>query len=136
MSARKPHRDTQQRQVVLEELKRLTSHPTAAELYEITRARLPKISLGTVYRNLKLLADNGVIQKLQLSGSQARFDGDPGRHDHVRCVGCDRVDDLSDLPGDFVKGEAESPSDYGILGFRLEFIGVCPECRSRHAREG
>ncbi len=45
---------------MLEELRTLTSHPTAAELYEITRARLPKISLGTVYRNLEVLAENGV----------------------------------------------------------------------------
>jgi len=57
---RKTQRNTRQRQVVLEELRKLTSHPTAAELYEITRARLPKISLGTVYRNLEVLAENGV----------------------------------------------------------------------------
>lgn len=131
MTFRKAQRNTLQRQVVLEELKRLTSHPTAAELYEITRAHLPKISLGTVYRNLELLADNGVIQKLEIGGSEARFDGNPKRHYHVRCIHCDRVDDVHDLPEDFGKGEVKSLRGYKILGFRLEFTGVCPECGKR-----
>lgn len=132
MIEKKPRRNTRQRQVVLEELQKLTTHPTAAELYEITRARLPKISLGTVYRNLELLTQNGVIQKLHIScGDEARFDGNPERHYHVRCVRCDRVDDLHDLPGDFVKGGVKSLSGYKILGFRLEFVGICPECTRR-----
>jgi len=128
---RKAQRNTRQRQVVLEELKKLTSHPTAAELYEITRARLPKISLGTVYRNLELLAQNGLIGKLEIGGSEARFDGNPERHYHVRCVRCGRVDDVHDLPGSFVKREVKHLSGYEILGFRLEFIGICPECKRR-----
>ena len=121
-------RNTRQRQVVLEELRKLTSHPTAAQLYEITRARLPKISMGTVYRNLELLAQNVVIQKLQISGSEARFDGNPERHYHVRCVRCERVDDVHDLPDDFVKGEVKSLSGYEILECRLDFVGICPAC--------
>ena len=128
MTARKTRRNTQQRQVVLEELKKLASHPTAAELYEITRRRLPKISLGTVYRNLELLADDGVIQKLEISGSEARFDRDPKLHYHVRCVRCDRLDDVHELPKDFVKSEIKSLGGYRILGFRLDFMGICPAC--------
>jgi Fur family ferric uptake transcriptional regulator len=122
--------------VVLEELKKLCSHPTAGELFEIARARLPKISLGTVYRNLELLAETGVIQKVAISGSDARFDANPERHHHVRCVRCGRVDDIHDLPPDFVKREVKSPSGYDIIGLRLEFIGVCPECGSREEPGG
>lgn len=131
MATGKAQRNTRQRQVVLEELKKLTSHPTAADLYEITRARMPKISLGTVYRNLELLAENGVIQKLEIGGSEARFDGNPERHYHVRCARCERVDDVHDLPGGFVKRPVKHLSGYEILGLRLEFIGICPECRKR-----
>ena len=124
------YRKTRQRQVVLEELTKLTSHPTAAELYEITRARLPKISLGTVYRNLELLARNGVIQKLEISGAEARFDGNPHAHYHVRCVRCGRVSDVHDLADDLIGKEVKNLSGYTILGFRLEFMGVCPQCQS------
>lgn len=133
MAPRKGQRNTRQRQVVLEELKKFTSHPTAAELYGITRARLPKISLGTVYRNLEVLAENKVIRKLAVGGGEARFDGNPAQHYHVRCVRCERLDDVPDLPPDFVKDEIKSLGGYEILGFHLEFIGVCPECRQRSA---
>ncbi|UCC29705.1 MAG: transcriptional repressor [Phycisphaerales bacterium] len=130
---RATQRNTRQREVVLEELRRLGTHPTAAELYEIARARLPKISLGTVYRNLELLAENGIIQKLKISGAEARFDGDPQRHYHVCCVRCGRVDDVHDLPRNFVRRRAKQLSGYDILGFRLEFNGICPECKKRSA---
>ena len=128
---RETQRNTRQRQVVLEEVKKLSSHPTAATVYEVARRRLPKISLGTVYRNLEVLAENGVIQRLDIGDVEARFDGNPERHYHVRCVRCERVDDVYDLPSDFVKGEVNRLSGYDILGFRLGFIGICPACKKQ-----
>ena len=136
MAARRAQRNTRQRTVVLEELRKVTCHPTAAELYEIARTRLPKISLGTVYRNLELLAQNGVIQKLDINGAEARFDGNPARHYHVRCTRCGRVDDVHDLPEDFVKGQVQSLAGYDIVGFRLDFVGVCPDCQGGCGSEG
>ena len=121
-------RNTRQREVVLEELRAASFHPTAAELYELARARLPKISLGTVYRNLEVLAENGVIRKLEIAGAEARFDGDLVRHHHVRCIRCGRVDDVRGVSADFEKGEVSDLSGYEILGFRLDFVGVCPVC--------
>ena len=131
MAAKKLRRNTPQRQVVLEELKRISSHPTASELYEIARARLPKISLGTVYRNLELLARMGLIRKLEITGGEARFDGNVDRHFHVRCIRCGRVDDACGLAADPLNDEVKSLNGYEILGFRLEFIGVCPQCQTR-----
>jgi Fur family ferric uptake transcriptional regulator len=136
MAYRKAQRNTRQRQVVLEELRKLSSHPTAAALYEIARARMPKISLGTVYRNLEVLAENGVIQKLEIGGAEARFDGNSEKHYHVRCVQCGRVDDVHVMPRDFVKGEIESLAGYEIVGFRLDFLGVCPDCQSGYGEDG
>ena len=130
MTADKTRRNTRQRQTVLEELKKLRSHPTPAELYEIARRRLPKLSLGTVYRNLELLAADGTIRKLELSGTESRFDGNPERHCHVRCAQCGRVDDLHDVPADLVGRKFQTLSGYEILDYRLEFVGVCPQCRA------
>jgi Fur family ferric uptake transcriptional regulator len=124
-------RNTRQRQVILEELRKLTSHPTAAGLYEIVRRRLPRISLGTVYRNLELLAQMGTIQKLDLAGGQARFDGNPGRHHHVRCTCCGRVDDIWGLPLDLAELRHNDSSGYLLLAYRLELTGVCPRCREQ-----
>ena len=134
MAIGKFQRKTRQRQVIVEELLKLSSHPTAAELYEIVRKRLPKISLGTVYRNLELLAQNDVIQKLDISGSEARFDGNPDRHYHVRCVHCGLVDDLHDIPADLIGHRLKESNSWEILGYRLDFIGICPECKGTHKK--
>ncbi len=123
-------RNSRQRQVLLEELKQLSSHPSAVKLYEIARRRLPRISLGTVYRNLELLAEAGVIRKLESGGSEARFDGNVEPHYHVRCVRCGRVDDAPGLPAELLKDEIGDLGGYEVIGYRLEFLGVCPACRS------
>ena len=128
-------RNTRQRQVILEELRRLESHPTAAALHAVVRRRLPKISLGTVYRNLDLLARTGVIQKLELAGAEARFDGNVTRHDHLRCVRCGRVDDVSAAPLDLPGGNADDWGGYEILGHRLEYHGICPRCAGQEEPE-
>ncbi len=131
MYSQRLQRNTRQRQVILEELQKLTSHPTAAALYAIVRRRLPKISLGTVYRNLELLARLKRIQKLDFAGVEARFDGNVQRHDHLRCMRCGRVDDVSAAPLDLLGDMANDWGGYQILGHRLEFFGICPQCRGR-----
>lgn len=136
MVAEKARRHTRQRAVILEELRNVTSHPTAAELYDMARRRLPKISLGTVYANLELLARTGVIRKLEISGSAARFDGDTKRHYHVHCIRCGRVDDVHDVPADFTKMGDVSLGGYEILDRYVGFIGICPECTTREPGAG
>ncbi len=122
-------RNTRQREVILEELRRSSAHPTATQVYDLVRRKLPKISLGTVYRNLDLLARMGMIQRMETTGAETRFDGDVRPHDHVRCTACGRIDDLA---GPAVELSPEGRRDfagYQILGHRLEFVGLCPKCR-------
>ncbi len=120
---------TQQRKVILEELRKVSTHPTAAGLFALVRCRLPNISLGTVYRNLELLARSGVIRKLELAGSVARFDGNTQPHDHVHCIACGRVDDLPGPPLELPESKSDQCLGYQILGHWLELVGLCPECR-------
>ncbi len=129
-------RMTQQRQVILDELRKLDSHPTADEIYEIVRGRLPRISLGTVYRNLEFLSRCGIIRKLELSGSQMRFDGFTDRHNHIRCIRCGRVDDL---PAEQLLTECDrdllKETGYKVIERRIEFLGICPNCRDDEGTE-
>lgn len=120
---------TPQRQAILEELRRLTSHPTADEVHALVRRRLPHVSLGTVYRNLEMLSDRGLIQKLEIGGGQRRFDANTGDHYHVRCVRCGRVEDAPVAPMPAIDDALRKASSYEVIGHRLEFIGVCPACR-------
>ena len=119
---------TRQRSIILEELRKLNSHPSADEICEIVRNRLPRISLGTVYRNLEILIELGEIQKLETGGSLKRFDGNPKKHYHIRCIGCDRVVDAPVEPLIDTETEIHTETNYQIIGHRFEFVGVCPEC--------
>jgi len=121
---------TTQRQIILEELSKVTSHPTAGEVYDRVRKRLPRIGLGTVYRNLELMAENGVIVKLEVGGTQKRFDATTDPHYHVRCSECGKVDDI-ELPVQHeINRIASEETDYQILGHHIEFSGVCQTCHS------
>ncbi len=84
---------TTQRSILLDELRRVDSHPSADELYAMVRRRLPRISLGTVYRNLEILSGLGAIRRIDSGGGLKRFDGNPEEHYHIRCVACDRLVD-------------------------------------------
>jgi len=122
-------RFTKQRRVILEELRRTKSHPTADQIYEIVRRRLPSISLGTVYRNLEVLSEAGLIQTLDLSGTRKHFDGTKENHYHVRCLRCGSVDDVPVNPSRLIEEIADRLIDYTILTHKLEFVGVCPLCK-------
>ncbi|MBF0510097.1 MAG: transcriptional repressor [Deltaproteobacteria bacterium] len=119
---------THQRKVILENLRKLMSHPTADELFLMVRKQIPKISLGTVYRNLEQLSEKGLIQKLELSGSQKRFDGNVTRHYHALCLKCDRVADIQIKPPPGIEEATSGFTDYVITGHRLEYVGWCPNC--------
>lgn len=119
---------TQQRRVILEELQAMDNHPSADEIYEKVRLRLPRISLGTVYRNLEVLSELGEIQTLELSGSLRRFDWDIRKHYHIRCVHCNRVDDAPIAPLNQLENELYEATVFEIIGHNLEFTGLCPEC--------
>jgi Fur family ferric uptake transcriptional regulator len=124
----KTMRLTNQRQVILEELRKVTSHPTAGELYDMVRKRLPRIGLGTVYRNLELLSEAGVIKKLETGGEQKRFDGNAEAHYHIRCSGCGRVDDIHLARLEDLDAKASNCCNYRIQGHHIEFTGLCPDC--------
>jgi Fur family ferric uptake transcriptional regulator len=122
------YRMTRQREVILEEIRRAKVHPSADEVYEMVRKRLPRISLGTVYRNLDILSELGEIQKLELGGDIKRFDWDPKKHYHVRCLQCGRVDNAPIAPLREIEDELYGTTVYTIIGHRLEFEGLCPRC--------
>ena len=120
-------RVTRQRTIILEELRKANIHPTADEIYHIVRQRLPRISLGTVYRNLDLLAEQGKILKIESAGSSKRFDGDIRLHQHVRCQKCDRVADIM-LPMRVPDARHIILRGFTIIAVRLEFDGLCDAC--------
>lgn len=122
-------RNTKQRQLILEVLRSTYSHPTVDWLYQKVRKEMPNISLGTVYRNLNLLKEQGIIQELRYAGQQSRYDGNPQPHYHLTCTHCQRVMDV-DIPVQKQLDQQlkQALPEVDVLGHNLEFYGICPEC--------
>jgi Fur family ferric uptake transcriptional regulator len=122
-------RNTEQRTVILEELRKCRHHPGADELYLQVRRRLPRVSLGTVYRNLELLAAQGIIQRLDLGSGQKRFDPVTEPHGHFRCTGCGAVEDLP-FPVRLPQPSRRKAwvRQRVITGGQAEYTGLCPSC--------
>lgn len=122
-------RMTRQRRVILDEFRTPGRHYTADEVYLHVRRKMPKISLGTVYRNLDILSRAGMIRELSLGRGQRQYDGGLHRHYHVSCVWCGKLADVpADRFGD-LDAAAQETSDFEILTHELGFKGVCAECR-------
>lgn len=128
-------RMTNQREMILQELQKSREHLTADELYERVKKKMPRISLATVYRNLEILSEIGLIGKLEVSGRQKRFDWDTSDHDHIYCVQCHRIDNLEIDRKDLGVVVLDSIGGYKVTGYRLEFAGVCKECSKKRIKE-
>lgn len=123
---------TRQRLVILEEIRKARRHPTADEVFAQVRRRLPRISLGTVYRTLDLLSERGLIRRLEFGGPQRRFEANLEEHYHVRCLSCGRLEDVD--PATLQLGRLPSRlHGYVVTGLRLELVGLCQACQAREA---
>lgn len=129
------YRMTPQKRVILEELKKTKRHPTAEELYQKVKERLPEISIGTVYRNLEILTSQGEAQKITNGGRKKRYDGNSLSHYHIKCNRCGKVDDLPEDIVEFIKKEMQFNCDYEVTGYNLFFYGICPDCKNKTGGE-
>jgi len=119
-------RHSRQRQAILDAVC-CCDHPTADQVCDHVRKSLPRVSLGTIYRNLELLASCGMIRRLPQAGQPTRFDADCGAHYHIRCRACGRIDDLAAGP---IPDQIQSLSNKGYrdVEHHLELVGLCPQC--------
>ncbi len=124
-------RMTNQREMILRELKKSRQHLSADELYDRVKKIMPRISLATVYRNLEILSEAGLIGKLEISGRQKRFDFDVSDHDHIYCVVCHKVDNLKIERNNIRVDQLGTAAGYEITGCRVEIVGICPECQKK-----
>ena len=125
-------RITRQRRVILDEFRKDNAHLTADEVYHRVRKKIPKVSLGTIYRNLEILSEHGFIEKVEVAGHQKMFDGNLKKHYHVRCINCNK---LIDVPPDSVNidtNDLEGISKFEIVDYRLEILGECLDCDENH----
>lgn len=119
---------SRQREIIKEFLMTRKDHPTADVVYMNVRQQNPNISLGTVYRNLTLLADIGEIQRLRVGDGVDHFDADTSSHYHFICQDCGSVIDLEMDSIEHIKDIAGAHFDGKITGHMTYFYGICGKC--------
>lgn len=125
-----------QRRIILEEVLNTKKHPTADAIYQNVKHRLPRISLGTVYRNLESLSENGYIQRIDTGTGPRRYDGNTNPHVHIRCTCCDSLGDINetDLLEKLLLQDLKTA--YQIHEVIVEIRGLCPECQKHDFPQG
>ncbi len=123
---------SKQREALLTLLRSTRSHPSADWLYENLRNEFPNISLGTVYRNLAVLADRGEIVRIQTSSNKEHFDGFINKHHHFVCRGCDKIIDVSIDGIEKAEKQAAEKLDADVEDSSLVFYGLCKNCSQKN----
>ncbi len=130
-------RTTRQRELVLEEVRGSRDHPTADEVFESVRKKMPRISLATVYRNLSILVESGQITMVRTDGRSMRYDGDRSDHAHIICERCGSI---RDLPGEGryqdICSRTAGCTGYSLISAEVRLTGICPECLGKEKNDG
>ena len=127
---KRDYRLTPQRIALLRLLAASNGHPSAHELYDQMKEQFPTTSLATVYKTLNVLKEIDEVLELGFSGDDNRYDGNkPYPHPHLICIRCHKIlDSEVNLDQGLIQKVAQS-SGYQIVGHRLDFYGLCPECK-------
>lgn len=117
---------TQQRRVILQVIKESDEHMTAEEIFMLAKQQLPKLALGTVYRNLGLMVESGEVLLITLPEQPNHYDKTTKEHDHFRCTECGR---LYDMPYINVMDVLSKELGMDVTGYHLSAEGICNKCK-------
>lgn len=122
------YRYSSQRARVLEILKNTDTHPTADWVYETLKKEFPKLSLGTVYRNIGILIEQGLVKRIQSGSTFDRFEANTTAHYHLICEKCGKIMDFKMTEKNELEKQASLETDFEIHGHRVDFFGLCSQC--------
>ncbi len=120
---------SKQRDMILKILQENLIHPTADKVFEIMRKEMANVSLATVYRNLNLLAEQGIVRKIEGLNGVMHFDSKMHKHHHFICKKCHKVYDVEyEMPADFIH-KIDEQSDFVVEDYEIAFSGICKDCK-------
>jgi len=125
------HRNTIQRKIILETLRPMRSHPTIDELHGEVLKRYPAISKTTIYRNLRVLAQNGLVLRISLPDGLERYDGQIHNHYHFQCGDCQLIFDVEMNYLSELENAVSQKYGFSIQSHDIVFHGLCAECQLR-----
>jgi Fur family peroxide stress response transcriptional regulator len=123
------YKKSRQRELILSFLQDTKEHPSADVIYAKLKKRFKKLSMGTVYRNLGILIEQGLVRKLDFGSTFDRFDGRTSEHYHFVCEKCGAISDIEIPPDESLNERISRTGDFQVRSHRLEFFGLCGKCR-------
>lgn len=125
---------THQRQVIYRLLAGTDAHPSPESIYEEVRREIPSISLGTVYKNIKVFVSNGLVREVSPLHETLRLDANLEPHHHLVCVKCKKVEDLPEEGLEPIRFRGSLPKGFQPARTVVEVIGLCSACASKSYR--
>ncbi|MCZ8517786.1 Fur family transcriptional regulator [Paenibacillus filicis] len=125
-------RMTPQRHAILSYLLHTMSHPTADEIYKALSPRFPSMSVATVYNNLKVFIEAGLVREMTYGDHSSRFDADLSDHYHALCEQCGKLVDFAYKPLDDLEHAAHEMTGFRVKSHRVEVYGICSDCLAAH----
>lgn len=122
-------RKSSQRDTILRVVKNSHSHPGADWIYEQVKKEIPNISMGTIYRNLRLLTETGKVREINIPGIPSRFDGSTSDHHHLLCEKCGRIFDLDESVDCNMEDIIFQKTGFKTKVHYMKFIGLCIDCQ-------
>lgn len=126
-------RITPQRHAVLEYLINSMTHPTADEIYKALEGKFPNMSVATVYNNLRVFREIGLVKELTYGDSSSRFDCNTTDHYHIICEHCGKIVDFHYPSLEEVESLAEQVTGFEVSHHRMEIYGTCSDCKKKQA---
>ncbi len=123
-------RKSKQRNRILELLSSTGTHPTADWIYDKLKKEFPRLSLGTVYRNLSTLVEQGLVKKIHFGSTFDRFEANTQPHYHLICESCGKILDFEMPIYDDLNTQAKRLTNFIIHHHKLEFFGMCEDCKN------
>lgn len=119
---------TRQRKIVLQVVKESEEHPTAADIFDSAKKRLPTISYATVYNSLRYLKEAKMIREITFGNAASRYDSKSHRHDHAICTSCGKLIDFELKETVDLMRRAAQRTRFAPESIHLTLIGLCPQC--------
>ena len=121
-------RYSHQRERIFRAVAESTQHPTANMVYDALKTEMPRLSLGTVYRNLNQLADAGRLRKIPLADGSCRFDKTTNTHSHIVCERCGCVADVTLPSFTSLEQAITDETGYTLRSYDVVLRGLCKDC--------
>lgn len=119
---------THQREVIFQVLMEMRNHPSPEIIYEKVRERIPSISLGTVYKNIKTFLDAGLLREVSLHHGTLRLETNVRPHHHLVCTRCKSIVDIDSEEVSSIQLKRKPPKGFRLDGYNIEFFGLCSDC--------